>query len=110
MLGAAAVIAVLKDEGFDTEFASSGHDAVNFARRWVPEIILLDINMPELDGFQTAGILRSLLTTSAAAIVAYTSEDETTIHDRGVSAGFDAYCQKGTSPEALIFLITSLMR
>jgi two-component system OmpR family response regulator len=110
MMGAAAVLAMLTQEGFDTQYASGGLSAIDLTRHWVPEIILLDINMPEHDGFQTAKIFRRLMTTSEAAIIAYTAQAEEDIHDRGISAGFDGYCQKGTSPEGLILLIGALMR
>jgi CheY-like chemotaxis protein len=110
MMGAAAVVALLSQEGFDTHYATGGPHAVDLVRHWTPDIILLDINMPEHDGFQTARILRRLLVTAEAAIIAYTAQSEEDVHDRGISAGFDAYCQKGTPPETLLWLIHALMR
>jgi two-component system, OmpR family, response regulator len=66
--------------------------------------------MPEHDGFQTAKIFRRFITTCQAAIIAYTDQAEEDIHDRAISAGFDGYCQKGTSPEGLILLMGTMMR
>ena len=110
MLGAAAVVTLLTQEGFDTRFANGALDAVDQTRRWIPEIILVDIDMPGYDGFQTARILRRLNTTCHAAIIAYTAQREHDIRDRGVSAGFDAYCQKGASFKTIIWLIQRFAR
>jgi CheY-like chemotaxis protein len=110
MIGAAGVVALLRHEGFDTHFATGSLQAVGLVRHWTPDIILLDINMPGHDGFQTARIFRHLVATSEAGLIAYTSEHEESIRTRGVSAGFDAYCQKGASPEALLWLIRALGR
>jgi CheY-like chemotaxis protein len=110
MMGATAVVTLLTVEGFDTRYAASGYAAVDLVRQWAPEIILLDINMPGQDGFETAKIFRAYVRTREAAIIAYTSEPESDIYEYGVLAGFDAYCQKGTPPETLIFLIGALIR
>lgn len=110
MMGAAAVVELLTQEGFDTRYASGGLDAVDLVQHWIPEIILLDINMPMYDGFQTARILRRLVATGESAIIAHTAQAEDDIHDRGISAGFDAYCRKGASSEALIWIVRALMR
>jgi CheY-like chemotaxis protein len=97
-------------EGFGTRYASGGLDAVDLVQHWIPEIILLDINMRGYDVFQTARILRRLVTTGETVIIAYTAHAEGDIRDRGVSAGFDAYCRKGVSSEALIWIVRALMR
>ena len=96
-MGATTVIALLTQEGFDTRYASRGLDAIDLVRHWIPEIILLDINMPRYDVFQTARILRRLVTTGETAIIDYTAQAKDDISDRGVSAGFDADCRKGSS-------------
>jgi two-component system cell cycle response regulator len=54
---AAAVIAILVDEGFDTEHAANGAEVLRLARRRQPDLILLDVNMPVLNGFDALGEL-----------------------------------------------------
>jgi two-component system, OmpR family, response regulator len=71
-------------------------------------MILLDISMPGHDGFQTARILRRLVAMSETGLIAYTSEHEESIRNRAISAGFDAYCQKGAPPHVLLWLIQAL--
>jgi CheY-like chemotaxis protein len=68
---------------------------------WTPDIAVLDINMPDMDGFAVARQLRQHRRTQHIVIVAFTAQDEFTIRANGIAAGFDGYCQKGAAPDAL---------
>ncbi|WP_063910579.1 response regulator [Paraburkholderia monticola] len=103
-----ALTAALGLEAMDARFAAGGIQALEFTRHWMPDVIVLDINMPLHDGFATARVLRRLASTRAAVIVAFTALDEGQVRERGIDAGFDGYCQKGRSPGELISAIHAL--
>ncbi|MCC8397685.1 response regulator [Paraburkholderia sp. MMS20-SJTR3] len=103
-----ALAAVLGQETMDARFAGSSVQALESMRHWTPDVIVLDINMPLHDGFSTARVFRRLPATRGVAIVAFTALDEREIRDKGVSAGFDGYCQKGQSPGDLIDVIHAM--
>jgi CheY-like chemotaxis protein len=75
---------------------------------WVPDIAVLDINMPSPDGFQLAALLRAADGTGEAVLIAFTSMDEQAVRPRGVAAGFDAFCQKGAGTGPLLDIIARI--
>ncbi|MEC5409361.1 response regulator [Paraburkholderia sp. MPAMCS5] len=103
-----ALTAALGEEAMDTRLATSGLEALECTRSRTPDVIVLDINMPHHDGFSTARVLRRVLSTRHAAIVAFTALDEREVRERGELAGFDGYCQKGQPPEELLTVIHTL--
>ncbi len=102
---AEALSVALEADGFSTRFALGGVEAIHVVESWVPDIIVLDINMPEYDGFDTAYIVRRLSATRDAGIIAFTALGESDVLTKGLVAGFDGYCQKGNSVPALTQLI-----
>ena len=104
---AEALAAALDAEGFVTRYALGGVAAITLSSDWRPHVVILDINMPEYDGFQTASIMRRLATTRDASIIAFTALGESDVLPRAPAVGFDGYCQKGTSLEMLTDLISS---
>jgi two-component system, OmpR family, response regulator len=85
-----------------------GAAAILKAADWIPDVVLLDISMPEVTGFQVATALRSNPRTTHAIIVAVTAHEEQYVKERTTSADFDAYCQKGLILEPLFALLTEL--
>jgi CheY-like chemotaxis protein len=106
---AEALAAALASDGFDTRVALSGVDALHAVDHWSPHIVILDITMPEHDGFATARVLRRIAPTRDAGIIAFTALGEELVRKQGLSAGFDGYCQKGNPPAALVDLIQRLV-
>jgi len=106
---AEALAAALTADGFDTRVALSGVDALHAIDGWVPHIVILDISMPEHDGFATARVLRRIARTRDAGIIAFTALGEELVRPQGLHAGFDAYCQKGNSPATLVNLMQRLV-
>lgn len=104
----AALTAALGQRAMDARFVASGIQALDFTRHWVPDVIVLDINMPRHDGFSTARVLRRLPPTRGAIIVAFTALDEHEVQARCVPVGFDGYCQKGGTPDDLIRMIHAM--
>ncbi|MDR5838497.1 response regulator [Caballeronia sp. LZ034LL] len=106
---AEALCAALISDGFDTRFALSGVDALHAVDDWVPHVVILDITMPEHDGYATARVLRRIAHTRDAVIIAFTALGEESVRPQGLPAGFDGYCQKGNPPGALVHLIERLV-
>ncbi|WP_321574784.1 response regulator [Paraburkholderia franconis] len=106
--GAEAVSASLAVAGYEVRFVLDGLAALQTVSAWVPEIALLDINMPGMDGYAVAQHLRREFLTQHTIIVAFTALDEPTARLSGVASGFDAYCQKGAAPGPLLCLLETL--
>jgi CheY-like chemotaxis protein len=91
-------------KGFDTHVAYGGAQALNYASRYQPDIIFLDINMPEVDGYQVAGALRELLA-SRAYIVALTAYNDAGTLARVKTSGFDEHIAKPAQFAAILQVI-----
>jgi CheY-like chemotaxis protein len=96
--GAAAISMFLSPSGYDTRYFLSVTDVALAVAGSIPEIVLLDINMPGMDGFAVA---RQDWRTQDIAILAFTALDEPVFRKGGIAAGFDACCQKGRAPDSL---------
>ncbi|GAB5094663.1 response regulator [Caballeronia sp. LP006] len=107
---AEALSAAFLADGFETRVALGGLEALHAVDRWIPHIVILDITMPEHDGFATARVLRRVAQTRDAGIIAFTALGEELVRTQGLHAGFDGYCQKGSSPAALVRLIEKLVQ
>jgi|GEM_PF-523898 len=107
---AEGLAAALNADGCDTRFALSGVDALQAIDGWVPHVVVLDISMPEHDGFATARVLRRISPTRNAGIIAFTALGEDYVRLKGVHAGFDGYCQKGNAPGVLVKLIGQIVQ
>ncbi|SAK72187.1 response regulator receiver protein [Caballeronia temeraria] len=106
---AEALSAALESDGFDTRFALSGVDALHTIDGWIPHVVILDITMPEHDGYATARVLRRIGRTRDAVIIAFTALGEEIVRPEAVPSGFDGYCQKGNPPAELVRLIGRLV-
>ncbi|AJK46703.1 response regulator [Burkholderia plantarii] len=93
--------------GYDVRYVTTAHAAVDAAARHAPAIVLLDINMPDKDGFVVAAELRALDVTAHAILIAYTSDEWTAIREPAASAGFDGYFRKASELSILLSLMTS---
>jgi len=86
---------------YNIKFATDGKMAVNVARKFIPDIILLDIIMPEMDGFEVARILKADPLTQDIPIIFVTSRDEDFDEVRGFELGAVDYITKPISPVVL---------
>jgi CheY-like chemotaxis protein len=89
-----AMALLLRAIGHQVDIATSGAAVLDLARRTRPEIIFLDIGMPDMDGWQLASLLREELGTDAVRIVAVTGYGAKEDYLRSRKAGFDAHVQK----------------
>jgi len=80
--------------------AGNGREALEQASALLPDVIVMDLGMPVLDGYQAAALIRSHL--SRCRIVALTVDVTETGRRRALAAGFDAYVVKGASLTELL--------
>lgn len=85
---------VLKYYGYEVLEAADGKEGVSMAMEHLPDLILMDIQMPVMDGFRAGDILKSDPKTKHIKIIALTSFAMKDDRDRFMEAGFDDYISK----------------
>ena len=104
-----AVAACLKAESYDVSTARSGREALLQLAGSIPDLIVSDIRMPGMDGYQLARQLRGSPRTALVPIVFLTAKDETADRIEGFRAGIDAYLTKPFEPEELIAVVNAIL-
>ena len=90
------------DDRYELLLARDGEAALDIARREKPDLILLDIMMPEMNGFEVCRQLKTELATSGIGIVMLTAMGQAVDRQRGRQVGADDYFTKPFSPTALL--------
>ena len=98
------------NSGYDVFCAHDGVDAINQARAHSPDVIVLDVMIPLLDGIDTCKRLRSDDSTRDTPILMLTAKGEESDHLTGFSAGADDYVVKPFSVRVLMERVKSLLR
>ena len=93
---------MLEPEGFEVLEALSGVRALTVTRRELPDVVLLDIMMPDMDGFDVCRELKLDFLTKDIPIIFVTAKSGHEHLDRGMSLGAQGYITKPFRPEALI--------
>jgi len=96
---------ILRMEGHEVRTAGDGLEALEIAEGFQPQIVLLDIGMPKLDGYETARRLRERPWAASALLVAQTGWGQEDDKRRAREAGFDRHLVKPLDPEALSDLL-----
>ena len=92
---------VVKKEGFHLLTASNGKDALQTARTLMPELMLLDINMPEMTGFEVCQQLKDDETTKHICIIMLTANVQADDMEKAKQFGADGFIAKPFSPREL---------
>ncbi len=92
---------MLQRQGYEVRVASSGQQALGMVQAEMPDLILLDIMMPEMDGYEVARRLRSDPATSEIPIIMFTAKTQVDDKVMGFEAGADDYLTKPTQPREL---------
>ena len=98
----------LELEGFDVAEAVDGQAALDAINQQAPDVVVLDVAMPRLDGLATTAALRADPATSDIKIVIVSARAQQADVRRGMDAGADAYLTKPFEPEALIHCVREL--
>ena len=104
------LVAMLEVEGYTTVEAADGAQALELARRNPPDIVLLDIMMPEMDGYEVARALKADTATSAIPVVMVTALDDRESRLRGLEAGAEEFVSKPVDRNELRIRVRNLMR
>ncbi len=100
----------LDKEGFRTIVARDGADALDMARRELPDLILLDWMLPEMDGLEVCRLLKQTDKTKHIPIIMLTVKADETDKVLGLEMGADDYVTKPFSPRELIARVKALLR
>ncbi len=100
----------LEREGFRTFIAKDGLEAIRIAKQEKPDLILLDVMMPNLDGFAAAEHFRNLRDLKNTLIVFLTARNDEESELKGFTVGADDYITKPIKPKLLVSRIKALLR
>jgi two-component system KDP operon response regulator KdpE len=97
----------LEHDGFEVVETTSGTKALDKLRDQLPDLILLDVMMPDLDGFETLRLIREISTVPVIMLTAKGEEDDRV---RGLELGADDYVTKPFSPRELVSRVRAVLR
>lgn len=97
----------LELEGFQVSEASDGLEAIRKARETLPDLVVLDVEMPQLDGFETLAEIRR---TSPVPVIMLTVRSEEDERIKGLDLGADDYVTKPFSARELVSRINAVLR
>jgi two-component system, OmpR family, phosphate regulon response regulator PhoB len=100
----------LAKSGYRVSTAASGQDALDMARRERPALVVLDLMLPGMSGFEVLEMLRSDDSTRDVAVLMLTARREEVDRIRGLSLGADDYLTKPFSPQELVLRVGAILR
>lgn len=100
----------LINSGFITKSASNGLEAIKKAKKFVPDIILLDVMMPEMDGIEACIKIREIKTLTNTRIIFLSARGEDFTQIAAFDAGADDYISKPVKPKILLKKISSIAK
>ncbi|WP_298842878.1 hybrid sensor histidine kinase/response regulator [Clostridium sp.] len=105
------LIKVLREAGYETEEASSGIEALKKAENEKPNLIVLDVNLPDITGYDVCNKLKSNINTKCIEILSissYYTKNEDWVH--GLECGADNYLIKPIDPHVLLAIVKSMLK
>ena len=100
----------LEKSGYEVKTAQDGQKAVDIARKFLPDLVLLDIMMPKMDGVETCRLLRDIPELQKTFVVFLTARAEEYSEVAAFDVGADDYINKPIKPRALMSRISALFR
>lgn len=97
----------LEQDGFEVIEAANGNEALNRLRDSLPDLILLDVMMPDIDGFEVLRMIREISQVPIIMLTAKSEEDEKV---KGLELGADDYVTKPFSPRELVSRVKAVLR
>ena len=101
---------ILEKNGFNVIAARNGHDGIEIACWDIPDLILLDIQLPLMDGYEVARRLRQIDVAKKIPIIAVTSYAMVGDREKALAAGCTGYMEKPINPETFMDEITSHLK
>lgn len=100
----------LEKEGFEVHSANNGREGLEIARRVQPDLVLLDVMMPGMDGMETCREIRDDVNLKHVLIAFLTARNEDYSQIAGFDAGADDYIAKPIKPRVLVSRVKALLR
>ncbi|MFN5318970.1 MAG: response regulator transcription factor [Bacteroidia bacterium] len=100
----------LNKEGFEVFTSTNGRDAIKIAAKEKPDLIILDVMMPDLDGIETCRIIRETADLKSVLIAFLTARNEDYSQIAGFDAGADDYINKPIKPRVLVSRVKAILR
>jgi DNA-binding response OmpR family regulator len=92
----------LEDDGVEILIATNGVDALDLVKTELPQLVFLDVMMPQMDGFEVCNILKHELGLSNVYVVMLTAKGQEYDKQRGEKVGADIYMTKPFDPDTLL--------
>lgn len=105
----AAIVSSLKGHGYEISTASDGDEGLLKAKTDAPDLVVLDVVMPGMNGFQLCRMLKRDPATKATKVVLVTSKDQPPDRFWGLRQGADAYVTKPFDSRLLLDTVASLL-
>jgi len=96
--------------GYEVKAASNGKEAIKKAKIFIPEIILLDVMMPEMDGIEACRLIREIPSLKNSRIIFLSARNEDYTQLTAFDAGADDYISKPVKPKILLKKISSIFK
>jgi CheY-like chemotaxis protein len=93
----------------ETKIATNGTDALRIAREWHPDVVLLDVMMPKLSGFEVCEQLRADPATTNVGILMVTALDQPTDIERAIEVGTDDFVTRPINKTELLMRVNALL-
>lgn len=97
-----SMVMLLELEGFDVRSCRNGKEALELCMRYKPDVVVLDIDMPVMNGHAAARAIRSTPEIRGTRLVALTGRPAWADHDNAIAAGFDLFLSKPVPVEVLL--------
>ena len=94
-------------EGYDVSLAANGNEALKLAQEWAPDLVVLDLMLPGVDGLE---VCRQLRKDSQVPIIMLTAKGDETDRIVGLELGADDYVTKPFSPRELVARVKTVLR
>ena len=100
----------LQQEGYQIVTATNGREAVAVAKKEIPQLIIMDVMMPEMDGMEACEAIRKIPELNNVIITFLTARNEDYSQVAGFDAGADDYITKPIKPKLLVSKVKALLR
>jgi DNA-binding response OmpR family regulator len=100
---------ILQQEGYDVQLARDGQEALELAEKVRPDLILLDVAMPRMDGYEVCRLLRECEDLASTKVVMLTAKGQPLEKKKGLEVGADVYVTKPFSAEELLATIRAAL-
>jgi PAS domain S-box-containing protein len=100
--GAELLAALLRARGHEVEISMRGHEALELLQRWIPDVVLCDIGLPDIDGYEVARAIRSDSRLAQVELVALSGYGQDEDRRRSEQAGFHVHFTKPADVDAIL--------